>query len=409
MLKVGVSVRDITPSRPQYMCGYVMRTEKSKGMDNDLTVTALALKADAQLMVLISAEIIMIDDEMSQAVRKVLEEKYSIHENFISIGAVHTHSAPVINTAIDSEEKLDKEYRYFLVNQMIDAAEESINNMRTADRTTYRCGRIDGLYGNRNNKLDDGDKWVHIIDFKNNDDVLASIVNFSCHGTVLGPDNYYISADLPGEVRRGIKEKTGVPPLIMNGNSGDMGNRQYRQGNDLNELKRVGTEIISQIFSFKDEVEIKIDNLSCEEVKQEIYYEIDKDMLKKLIAENELKLKNEDNYDKRKLLTSGITFLKERIKRDKSDVNIDITSLIYKLGDLAIVTIPGELFSKLGLKLKKDSDYRPTLIFGYANNFNGGYMVSENEYGDSYESVTTEIPKGKPEELMAEILKHLKK
>jgi len=409
MLEVGAAALNITPSKPQYMCGYVMRTEKSKGTHKDLAVTSFALRADTKLIILISAELIMIDQEMSQSVREVLSKKYSIPEKMISIGAVHTHSAPVINTAIDSEEKLDKEYRQYIICQMIKAAEESVNNLQTVDHTIYRSGRIEGLYGNRNNKLDDGDKWVHIIDFKNKENLIASIVNFSCHGTVLGPDNYYLSADLPGEIRRGIKDKTGIPPLILNGNSGDMGNRQYRQGNDLNELNRVGAEICSQILSFSKETEINICNLSCDEVKQEIHYKMDKQKLKELISENELKLEKEENYDKRKLLKSGITFLKERMSRSKLDVSIDITSLIYKLGDLAIVTIPGELFSKLGLQMKKDSEYKPTLIFGYANNFNGGYLVSESDYGDSYESVTTEIPKGKPEELIAEITKHLKK
>lgn len=409
MLEVGISIADITPKEPKYMCGYVMRTEKSKGIDEDLTVTALTIRVDGQMLIMISAEIIIIDQEMSQTVRGLLSKKYVIPEKMISIGAVHTHSAPVVNTAIDSEEKLDKEYRQYVINQMVKAAEDSINNLNVVNHTVYRYGWIDGVYGNRNDKSIDGDKWVHIIDFKQNNRLLASIVNFSCHGTVLGPDNYILSADLPGEIRRRLKDMYGVLPIILNGNSGDMGNRQYRQGNDIKELKRVGSEICDQIFAFNREKEININELKFEEVKQGIKYKIDKDQLKALIDENELKLEKEDNYDKRKLLKSGLAFMKERMTRKSLDVNIDITSLIYKLGDLAIVTIPGELFSKLGLKLKGRSDYKPTLIFGYANDFNGGYLVSESDYGDSYESITTEIPRGKPEELVAEISKHLKK
>lgn len=409
MLEVGIAAAEITPEKPQYMCGYVMRTEKSKGIDEDLTVTALTLKVDGQMLILISGEIAIIDEEMTQAVRNALSQKYGIPEKMISVCATHTHSAPVINTAIDGEEKFDKEYRQYVISQMVKAVGESIANIHTANKTVYRYGKIEGVYGKRSDKSVDGDKWVHIVDFKNNDVLLASMVNFSCHGTVLGPDNYILSADLPGEIRRAFKEKYNALPIVLNGNSGDMGNRQFRLGNDLKELKRVGVEVFRQISAFNEEKEINIESLIFEEVNQEIRYKIDKKKLNSQIAQIELKLEKEEDYDKRKLLKSEQAFLNERLLRDKLDVNIDIKSLIYKLGDLAIVTIPGELFSELGLKLKNDSKYKPTLILGYANNFNAGYLVSERDYGDGYESITTEIPKGKPEELIAEISKHLKK
>lgn len=409
MLEVGISTADITPLTPQYMCGYVMRTERSKGVHKDLAVTALALRVNGHMLILISADIAIADEEMTQAVRDALSKKYSMPEKMISVGALHTHSAPVVNEAIDMHGQLDKAYRLYVIRRMVEAAVESVNRLQQADRTVYRYGRIEGLYGNRNNRSGDEDKWVHLIDFKSKGHLLASVINFSCHGTVLGPDNYHISADLPGEIRRRIKERTGISPILLNGNAGDMSNRQYRQGNDIKELERVGTEVCEQIAAFKEEKEIQVDALCCDEVRQEIRYEMDREKVKSLIAQSEEKLETEQNYDKRKLLKSGIAFLEERLSRGNPDVHIDITSLIYKLDDLAIVTIPGELFSKLGLKLKNDSGYKPTLIFGYANDFNGGYLVSEQDYGDSYESITTEIPKGKPEELIAEIAKHLKK
>lgn len=410
MFKVGTAITDITPINPQYMCGYIMRTEKSKGVQKDLAVTALTLEVNEQKIILITADIIIVDEEMSSSVRKVLAEKYGLSEKMINVGALHTHSAPIVSEELESNEgQIDKKYRQYVISQMIQAGIESVDCLKEIDETYYRYGKIEGLYSNRNDKSNDGDKWIHLIDFKNNGQLIASIVNFSCHGTILGPDNYTISADLPGEIRRGIKARTGVSPLMMNGNSGDMSNRQYREGNDIKELERVGTSICKQIFAFREERKINIYELSFNEVNQHIQYIMNKDNIKESITKSNDKLLVEQNYDKRKLLKSGISFLEGRLKRDESDVNITITSLIYKLGDLSIVTIPGELYSYLGLKLKSDSDYKPTLIFGYANNFNAGYLVCEKEYGDSYESVTTEVPKGKPEELIDEITGYLKK
>lgn len=408
MFKVGIDTEDITPKTPQYMCGYVMRTEKSKGVHNDLTVTALSLNVNDKTMVLISADIIMIDSEITNCVKEEISSKYLVEKNMISIGGMHTHSAPVINNAIDDEEKLDKDYKAFIISQIITAAEKSIEKMEAGDRVLYRYGKIEGIYGNRNDKNQEGDKLIHIIEFLSGNTLIASIVNFSCHGTVLGPDNYIISADLPGEIRRCFKEKTGITPLLMNGNAGDMGNRQYRKGNDINELQRVGSELKEQLLSFTEYKEIKLDDIICEEVNFNISYNIKRDELKRQIKDSQDKLSKEENYDKIKLLKSGIAFLTERMNRENAHVDINIHSFVYKIGDLAIVTIPGELFSKLGLWLKKESSYKPTLIFGYANEFSGGYLVNEEDYNEGYESITTEIPKGKPEELVRKIAEHLK-
>ncbi len=71
-----------------------------------------------------------------------------------------------------------------------------------------------------------------------------AVGSFACHSTVLGPDNLLVSSDLAGYVARALEKEWGVYPVIMIGAAGDVSNRLYRQGNDLKELNRVGSEMM---------------------------------------------------------------------------------------------------------------------------------------------------------------------
>ena len=70
-----------------------------------------------------------------------------------------------------------------------------------------------------------------------------------------------------------------------------------------------------------------------------------------------------------------------------------------------IVTIPGELFAKLGLEIKNSTDDN-IILFGLTNT-SVGYLVEESQYGKNYESLTTNIRKGEPEMFIHTIIEQL--
>ena len=58
---------------------------------------------------------------------------------------------------------------------------------------------------------------------------MAGCFNIACHATVNDPMSVELTTDIIGYLSRTIEKEWGVSPLMMQGASGDMGNRQYRK------------------------------------------------------------------------------------------------------------------------------------------------------------------------------------
>ena len=54
---------------------------------------------------------------------------------------------------------------------------------------------------------------------------------------------------------------------------------------------------------------------------------------------------------------------------------------VIRFGDVALVGVPGELFARLGLDLRRRSPFRHTCIVGMANE-KTGYIPDRKAYGD---------------------------
>ena len=99
-------------------------------------------------------------------------------------------------------------------------------------------------------------------------------------------------------IKRKIEKEWGVSPLMMQGASGDMGNRQYRKNAGFDEIERLGDAIIAQL---KCSGEYK--RVSFTDIKVDKYHYLDEfdksnDVLNKLkieITEDEAKLEKEEN------------------------------------------------------------------------------------------------------------------
>ena len=67
--------------------------------------------------------------------------------------------------------------------------------------------------------------------------------------------------------------------------------------------------------------------------------------------------------------------------------------VIFHLGDLEMITIPGELFSTFGMEIKKNFNAPMRIVWGYAN-YSAGYIVEKDEFGKGYESMQTPFLQG---------------
>ena len=289
--------------------------------------------------------------------------------------------------------------------QLFDAVDECFER-GFLEVTPYMVkGTIEGVYGNRNYRDKPSDKDINMILFRNENHVVAGMFQFTCHPTVLGIHNMKISSDLLGNVGKALDEKYNSIFITMQGACGDMGNRQYRQGNNEKELWRVRDEIMEQIDIFAETetpMELKVDAVKTAEYTVHQAYDID--AMKVQLAEDEKKLAAAVTEDDKKLLWSGVRHLKRKIAA--GGVNATLRSVIFHLGDLEIITIPGELFSTFGIEIKKHFHAPMRIVWGYAN-YSAGYIVEKDEYGKGYESRSTPFPQGEAELYVDHLIKSL--
>ena len=404
MVEVSAAKRDITPEFPMYMRGYAMRTGKSIGVLDPLFCRALALRIDGQIFLWITLDLCRLEKEISDYPRRVLAAKYSIPQEHIVISTIHTHSGPDISFEDEGEDRNRRKavYREFCMRQIFAAADECFDRGFLQVTPYVVQGTIDGVYGNRNYKDKPSDKDVNLILFRNENHVAAGIFHFTCHPTVLGIHNMKISSDLLGNVGKALDETYQTIFITMQGACGDMGNRQYRQGNDEKELWRVRDEIMDQIRRMGQEerpVELKVQGVKT--LDYHIRHTYDREAIRTQIEEDQKKLDAATDEDQKKLLWSGIRHL--RRKMDQGEVDVSLESKIFHLGDLEIATVPGELFSTFGMAMKENMKAPVRLVWGYAN-YSAGYIVEKDEFGKGYESMSTPFPQGEAEEYVEQMI-----
>ena len=229
----GTARLEITPPVGYSMGGYGARKGVSTGVHDSLFVTALVLKTDKEALAFITCDLVT---AYSQRVESEVQRRFGISNVLIS--ASHTHSGP--NTRLTSESPAAmRKWWEQTEDKFIQAVGEANDNLFRA-RIGAGMGRT-YIGHNRRKVLPDGSVkmfWrnaekepTHPVDptvsVLRIDDMSGStkavLVNYSCHPTVLGPDNVQISADYVGVMRGHVeKEFPGATCLFIFGASGDI-------------------------------------------------------------------------------------------------------------------------------------------------------------------------------------------
>jgi neutral ceramidase len=246
-IEAGAAARDYTPPVDEMrvpLGGYGDRMGKpSTGVHDPVFIKALALMDDQNMVVIATMDIVGIPKLVRD---KVIEKLSGIglrDDNFL-ITASHSHSAP---------EGMDKNFvraiifgRYNdeLAERTADLAAEAVrdavNSLQPAsisiaqgevkDLTrnrrdpsyNYDTRRFTDAYDPQNplNVTDDTMTVVRVDDDSGNP--IAVLVHFATHPTVLGSDNFLVSADWPGVMQRELEESyPGTVVMYMNGAQGD--------------------------------------------------------------------------------------------------------------------------------------------------------------------------------------------
>ncbi len=355
-MKVGCTRHLISPTKKEfYLIGYRSpnRYEPASGIHDDIYCNALVLEQDGKKVFLFSADFLEFEETMAEDVKTLMLDKYGLERDNCLLIATHDHSSVVSYHKGWYTKKFDQDYYDFLIDTICRSYEECVENLR---EVTAKFGKkeILGYYGNRNHPGEKADNEVIVVKFFDEaGTAFAGIVNWAVHSTVISAENTWLTAEWAGNVSKKLHEDFGFYPLMMVGAAGDCSNRNERKGQDFAELERVSTGMEQEIAAIPVDQEVTLDRLTVQTLFHTIHTE---------------------------------------------EFHLDAKAWVISLGGLQMFVFPGELGSAFGIQIKENCPVQ-ALICGYTNGYYE-YFLPAAEYGLSFETANSPVPRGEPEKLI---------
>ncbi len=389
---------DITPPVGTALDGYVARRGVSTGIHDALKGQVLLLQSGTQQIALVCLDLLGANLEFTQRVREGIEATIGVPGHHLMLACSHTHSGPAgfLPANLGFPSTPDPQLQQEVARKVIGAAVWALERLQPA-RVGVGRGRVEGIGRNRNDpEAGPADQEVVVLRVDEEaGEPLAVLTNYGCHPTVLGADNLQVSADYPGSARaalRSLYPRTTF--LYTNGASGDVSTRFTRREQTFPEVLRMGRILAGEVLKVmettvtRDEAELR-GRLESVELKFRSFpapAEAQRE-LERLQAELEaLKASGAPHGEIRVATTrvEGATvqqILAEGLAGRAHNVS---QVQVLKIGELCLVGLPGEPFTRTVLEIKGPSKAPVTAVVSYANDeqayFPDALSVAEGTY-----------------------------
>jgi len=394
-LRVGAAQQKITPKMGSHLGGY-WRVRIAETVRSDLYTKAMVFEIKGRRVAIVANDLIGITPEIAAAARKIITERCSIPSDAILICATHTHTGPEIRDRKDRSYGSDPQYNAELIKIMAAVVEHASDSMFEGAVFVGQAN-ADGYSKNRYCRLTDGrdvatytdlpdeppyegdiigyaspmDNSVQTLCLKDAQNrIRATAVNFAAHPNS-GKKATYVWAEWPGDTAQRVAEEYGedVPCLLLQGAAGDVQctSKMSREqvGRGIGEVAiginaRVVKPMVTPVLDWRVET-LKIPYCSRVELAKVIAY-----------------------YRRKKTVTDEEGRLMQRLIEfyevwDKEGKVAELPVQCLRIGDMAIVGLPGEPFTALGLEIKGKSPAKQTFVVGYANDWRAAYVVPADQ------------------------------
>ncbi len=223
MLHAGTARTNINPFWGVELTGWGYYIERRwQRVHDNLHATALAAEGEGGDTILISLDLMLIDEHFTKLTRKIVSAETGVPPDSILLTCSHSHNAPAAGGLLGVGE-CDARYEEWAAMQAATAAILAWNSRSPA---TIRCGTtsVDGISFNRtrSNGVVDSTLTAALLETVDGGP-LSVIVNFGAHptvGTELRP--WDVSRDIPGKVCDLLERQfPGATALYIQGACGD--------------------------------------------------------------------------------------------------------------------------------------------------------------------------------------------
>ncbi len=441
MLKTAIACEDITPGENVPLMGYGDRTHNSEGVHDPLFTYAWWLEpTEQEPLVWIVLDLSLLSVASARELAQEISNRTGVHPDRILLSTTHTHSGPDTVFISMNEEPWAKRYYDLLI--------EACTKAVRAARSQAFPGRIEVQIGQSDlgvNRRDTGSSIdPRVVVFSLVDESgkeRGFLFHYSCHLTVLGVDNYQISADWLGPVRAQLQKDLGCPVMYLQGAEGnvdpvsrgalDMADPDQAAGSSFEVLQDLAESMTKSLrstrtseiretltdFSFTRQfltLPLRYGGLTSDQAQNKLEQwkekfssfleitkeEVPEDWIINALIKQQARKKNLDKAETRRWVAEQFTFGSflsiykkggDMIDSQKGEVRCPISILDF--GAVTFLGVPMEVLLDVAFDWQKRFPTHIALISGL---FDGwiGYLPHKNNYEEPlaaqlYETVST--------------------
>jgi hypothetical protein len=237
------------------LAGYSRRKgQPSQGLHDPVGARAVVLQQAQREVVLISADLLIIDEQLFGAVRQRLVAAGFAPDVVLWLAATHTHSGPGAYGTRFAEKismgHFDPAVFDALVEALVQAARLARQQLVPV-QIGYETVPTTGLIKNRVLETGQADEHVVVVGLypmQAQAPPLALLVSFSAHPTALGAWNQQLSADYPGVLAAAVEQRlAGTVCLFFAGAVGDQA--PVKSGDGFERAAWIGRALADQVLA----------------------------------------------------------------------------------------------------------------------------------------------------------------
>jgi neutral ceramidase len=400
-MKAGVARVDITPPLNTPMMGYADLELKRRGetIRDPLNATALAFESGGKTCVIISLDVIIIDEADTAAVRAGIAAETGINPQAITCCATQTHSGPCTLSFMGWSKKNTDYTGGQMVPGAIKAGVEAIKAMQPA-RVGIATAQSQVGINRRETREDNNvglghqgwgpyDPEMTVLRVEGKNGTIANLVHYGAHPTVFNSSTRRISRDWPGVMCDRVESLTKAPTLFVNGAVGDVAPRVLNQsatgeGNGEMAVLEVGyraaTDAMGAWRSIKHFQEYPVELITG-----------DTSFPYKPLEPLELAQKKVAEWEPQKHISGTpaaeygywsavVEAHKKAPVKEKA-----FFQAITAVGPVAFVPSPGEPFTQIVMRIRKHSPFQHTLVCTTTNGGLAYFCTRESLHRGGYE------------------------
>lgn len=354
-LEAGAAAVEWTPEPGCYLAGFGAN-RRATTVHDPLWARAVAVRSGRTRLVLISLDCLGLLRDRADAIAGEL----GLKPGQVMICATHTHSGPdtIGFWGPDrTQSGVDEAICSRLSAAAVAAGQRALAALRPTLLTVSRTPAPIRTAVNVR-QPDVIDPTIGVLHFADADTGrgLATMVNWACHPETLGPRNTALSADFPHVLRQRLEQSLGGTAVYVNGALGAMVTVAAAE-ETFAEAARVGTVVADTAIGALRATEEVLESAEIAVTQREVAIPITAD---------------------RYLDALGAGLIPNRLQADGT---VPTTVTAWRLDDITLLGIPGEVEPGLGRRWKRMMGSRHRFLLGLAND-ELGYLLPREKFDD---------------------------